>query len=162
MGRQPHITYFKQATMLSRGHRIWATCSFVVMNLCRFSWACWPHQLCISPRRLVRIPAVEHTAPTENKDKSSTTKFILLCCSSVTKSCLTPCHPMYCSLPSFSVQWDFPGNNTGVGCHALLQGIFPPKNQTCVSYDSCIAGRFFIPEPLGICTNWFNPQNPIM
>ena len=21
--------------------------------------------------------------------------------------------------------WDFPGNNTGVGCHSLLQGIFP-------------------------------------
>ena len=21
--------------------------------------------------------------------------------------------------------WDFPGKNTGVGCHALLQGIFP-------------------------------------
>ena len=24
-----------------------------------------------------------------------------------------------------SVHWDFPGKNTGVGCHALLQGIFP-------------------------------------
>ena len=23
--------------------------------------------------------------------------------------------------------WDFPGKNTGVGCHALLQGIFPTK-----------------------------------
>jgi len=21
--------------------------------------------------------------------------------------------------------WDFPGKNTGVGCHCLLQGIFP-------------------------------------
>ena len=21
--------------------------------------------------------------------------------------------------------WDFPGKNTGVGCHSLLQGIFP-------------------------------------
>ena len=23
--------------------------------------------------------------------------------------------------------WDSPGKNTGVGCHALLQGIFPPQ-----------------------------------
>ena len=36
--------------------------------------------------------------------------------------------------------WDSPGKNTGVGCHALLQGIFPPRDQTQVS---CIVGRFF-------------------
>ena len=24
-------------------------------------------------------------------------------------------------------QWDFPGKNTGVGCQALLQGIFPTQ-----------------------------------
>ena len=23
--------------------------------------------------------------------------------------------------------WDFPGKNTGVGCHSLLQGIFPTQ-----------------------------------
>ena len=23
--------------------------------------------------------------------------------------------------------WDFPGKNTGVGCHALLQGVFPTQ-----------------------------------
>ena len=23
--------------------------------------------------------------------------------------------------------WDFPGKNTGVGCHVLLQGIFPTQ-----------------------------------
>ena len=28
------------------------------------------------------------------------------------------------SLPGSSVNGDFPGENTGVGCHALLQGIF--------------------------------------
>ena len=25
------------------------------------------------------------------------------------------------------LSWDFPGKNTGVGCHALLQGIFPTQ-----------------------------------
>ena len=30
------------------------------------------------------------------------------------------------SLPrSSSVQWDFPGKNTGMGCHSFLLGIFP-------------------------------------
>ena len=33
-----------------------------------------------------------------------------------------------------------PGNNTLVGCHSFLQGLFPPRDRTRVS---CIAGRFF-------------------
>ena len=31
---------------------------------------------------------------------------------------------MDCSLPDSPVHGDSPGKNTGVGCHALLQGIF--------------------------------------
>ena len=34
---------------------------------------------------------------------------------------------MDCSLPGSSVHGEFPGENTGVGCHALLQGIFPTQ-----------------------------------
>ena len=45
----------------------------------------------------------------------------------VNQSCLTLCNPMDCSLPGSSVHRDFPGKSTGVGCHALLQGIFPTK-----------------------------------
>ena len=41
--------------------------------------------------------------------------------------CPTLCDPMDCSLSGFSVLGDSPGKNTGVGCHALLQGIFPTK-----------------------------------
>ena len=37
----------------------------------------------------------------------------------------TLCDPMDCSPPGSSVHRDSPGKNTGVGCHALLQGIFP-------------------------------------
>ena len=43
------------------------------------------------------------------------------------QSCLTLCNPVDCSLPGSSVHWDSPGKNTGVGCHALLQGIFPTQ-----------------------------------
>ena len=39
----------------------------------------------------------------------------------VTQLCLTLCNPVdYLLCP-----WDSPGKNTGVGCHFLLQGIFP-------------------------------------
>ena len=40
-------------------------------------------------------------------------------------SCLTIRNAMDCSRPGSSVHGDSPVKNTGVGCHALLQGIFP-------------------------------------
>ena len=43
----------------------------------------------------------------------------------VTQSCLTLCNPRDCSPPGSSVHGDSPGKNTGAGCHALLQRIFP-------------------------------------
>ena len=48
-----------------------------------------------------------------------------------------PAHALSCSVVSDSLQlrrleldrllcpWNFPGQNTGVSCHFLLQGIFP-------------------------------------
>ena len=41
--------------------------------------------------------------------------------------CLILCDPMDCSPSSFSNHRDSPGKNTGVGCHALLQRIFPTQ-----------------------------------
>ena len=43
------------------------------------------------------------------------------------QSCPTLCYPMDCSPPGSSVHEDSKGKNTGVGCHALLQGIFPTQ-----------------------------------
>ena len=45
-------------------------------------------------------------------------------CVLVTQFCLILCDPMDCSPPGSSVHGDFPGRITGMGCHALLQGIF--------------------------------------
>ena len=42
---------------------------------------------------------------------------------SVTQLCLTVCELMDCSPPGLSIHVDSSGKNTGVGCHALLQGI---------------------------------------
>ena len=43
----------------------------------------------------------------------------------VTPSCPTLCGTMDCSSSGSSVSGGSPSKNTGVGCHALLQGIFP-------------------------------------
>ena len=45
----------------------------------------------------------------------------------VTYSCPILCDPMDCSPPGSPVHGDLPGKNIGVGCHALLQGIFPTQ-----------------------------------
>ena len=45
----------------------------------------------------------------------------------VDQSCPTVCDPVYCSLRGSSVRGDSPNKNTGVGCHAFLQGIFPTQ-----------------------------------
>ena len=45
----------------------------------------------------------------------------------VAQSCLTFCNPMDCSPPGSFVRGHSPGKNTGVGCHFLLQGIFPTQ-----------------------------------
>ena len=45
----------------------------------------------------------------------------------VAQLCLTLCDPTNCSPPGSSVHEDSPSKNTGVGCHALLQGIFPTQ-----------------------------------
>ena len=46
-------------------------------------------------------------------------------CGKSLQSCPTLWDIMECSLPGSSIHGDSPGKNTGVGCHALLQGIFP-------------------------------------
>ena len=45
----------------------------------------------------------------------------------VAQLCPTFCYPMDCSPPGSSVCRDSPGRNTGVGYHALLQGILPTQ-----------------------------------
>ena len=44
--------------------------------------------------------------------------------SEFTQSCLTFATPRTVARPGPSVHGDFPGKNTGVGCHFLRQGIF--------------------------------------
>ena len=52
-------------------------------------------------------------------------RYAVLCL--VGQSSPTLCDPIDCSWTGSSVDGDSPGKNTEVGCHALLQGIFPTQ-----------------------------------
>ena len=52
--------------------------------------------------------------------------FITVCESEVTQSCPSFCDPMnYTKTTKHLHPWCFPGKDTAVGCHFLLQGCFP-------------------------------------
>ena len=63
----------------------------------------------------------------------------------VTESCLTLGTPWTVACHALC-PWYFPGKNTAVGCHFLLQGSSQPRDWTCIS---CVVGRFFTTEPSG-------------
>ena len=65
------------------------------------------------------------------------------------QSCLILCDHMDCSPPGSSVHEDSPGKNTGMGCHALLQGIFPTQGPNS---GLPTAGRLF--------TEWASREAP--
>ena len=56
---------------------------------------------------------------------------------------------------SFLCPWDSPGKNTEVGCHALLQGIFPTQGSNPSLTSPALAGRFFTTS-----TTWEARQVP--
>ena len=56
---------------------------------------------------------------------------------------------MDCNLPASPVHGISPGKITGVGCHFLLQGIFPTQGLNPHLRVSYTAGRFLTAEPPG-------------
>ena len=86
----------------------------------------------------------------------------------VVQSSLTLCNPMDYSPPGSSVHEDSPGKNTGVGCHALLQGIFPTQESNpglpqcrqilyCLSHQGSPRILEWITYPFSRGTSW--PRN---
>ena len=65
------------------------------------------------------------------------TYIVFICCYLVTKSCPTLCNPVDHNPPGYP--WDSPGKNTRVGCHFLLQGVFPTHGSTHI----CIEKQVF-------------------
>ena len=76
--------------------------------------------------------------------------------------CPTLCNPMDCSPAGPSVLGDSPNRNTGVGCHALLQGIFPTQGlnpgSPALEANSL---PFELPgKPIPTLTPYKEPTNP--
>ena len=60
------------------------------------------------------------------------------------QSCLTLCDPMDCSPTRLLHPWDFPGKNTGVGCHFLPPGdLLNPGTEPVSQVSLALADRFF-------------------
>ena len=58
--------------------------------------------------------------------------------------------------------WNFPGKNTGVGCHFLLQGIFLTRIEPVSVASPAVADKFFTTVPLGkprVCWEWATTKN---
>ena len=70
----------------------------------------------------------------------------------VLKLCPTLCDPVDCSPPG-SCLWNFPGKNSGAGCHFLLQGFFLTQGWNLSPAPPAFAGGFFT-----ICTTWETPH----
>ena len=68
----------------------------------------------------------------------------VLCCAQSLSCVRLFSTPRPVALLVSSVHRDSPGKNIGVDCHALLKGIFPPRDQTQIS---CIAGRLLTELP---------------
>ena len=65
------------------------------------------------------------------------------------QSCLTLCDPMDCSPPGSSVHGIFLARILEWVAMSSSKESSRPRDQTCVSWDSCTAGRFFTAEPPG-------------
>ena len=70
------------------------------------------------------------------------------------QSCLTLCDPIDYSPPGSSVPENSPGKNTGVGAISSSRWSSRPRDQTPVSWSSCIAGRVFTTVPPGSPQIW--------
>ena len=59
-------------------------------------------------------------------------------------SCVCLCATLWTEAVRLLCPWDSPGKNTGVGCHALLQGIFPTQGSNPHLFmPLALAGGFF-------------------
>ena len=95
----------------------------------------------------------------------------MLCCAVlclVAQSCQTLCDPKDCSPPGSSVHGDSLGKNTGVGCPALLEGIFPTQGSNpglphckqilyCLSYQGSPRILEWVAYPFSRGSSW--PRN---
>ena len=70
--------------------------------------------------------------------------FAYMCACWVTSVMSNSVRPHGLQIARLLCPWDSPGKKTGVGCHALLQGIFlTQESNLCLLHIPALAGRFF-------------------
>ena len=79
-----------------------------------------------------------------SSDPGSWTHILLLqrCCAKSLQYCPNSLQPYGLWPDTLFCPWDSPGNNAGVGCHALLRGSSRPRDRTSFSQSSALAGGF--------------------
>ena len=111
----------------------------VALEECRFSSVTNLPSVCAS---LMPAPA-NPTAPATMTLQNS--RFLCVCVCVCVCVCAqlhpTLCSPMDCT--RFLCPWNFLGKNTGVGCHALFQEIFPTQGLNPHLLSPATAGGFF-------------------
>ena len=108
---------------------LWRT--FNLGILCSWSSPCRSgHTLPLSPWQDNRFCLFCHFLPLYERESVIHFKFRALRIVLVPQSCLTLCDPTGCKPPGSSVPGDSLGKNTGVGCHFLVQGIFPTEGSS--------------------------------
>ena len=76
----------------------------------------------------------------------------------VAQLCLTLCNPMDCSPPGSSVHEIFHAKDTGVGCHFLLQGIFPTQESN-LGFLHCRQMLYWLSHQ---GSPWFGEGSPLL
>ena len=83
----------------------------------------------------------------------------------LSRSVMSDCDAMDYSLPSSSVHGDSPGKNTGVGCHALLQGIFLTQGLNlrllCLLHWQASSLPLALPEKAGSTFDFIKKQKEL-
>ena len=81
-----------------------------------------------------------------------------VCVCLIAQSCLTLCYLLECSPPG-KCPWDSPGKNTGVGCQAVLQGVFPSQGWNPYPMSPAWQVDCLPTEPLGEAHQDFQRQS---
>ena len=93
-------------------------------------------------------------------------KYVTCCCLAA-KLCLTLLWPHGLYPARLLCPWDFPGKNIGVGCHFLLQGIFPTQGSNpCLLHRRWALYHWATWGALVCCTEhskwWENKQKALL
>ena len=126
-----HFMNLKRKGISCKEQRAHKTTSYMVMSKHLFTCYCCRNSEAsesLPPYKCIWLFLSDRIWSGKAKKKKNNNKtYSYICVCSVIHSCPILCDPLDYSPPGSSVHRDSPDKNTGVGCHALLQRIFPTQ-----------------------------------